>query len=126
MRKALALFLLSAHLLGNTEFGQFFRLPQLFSHYRQHCLEQKVSFLAFIVMHYGGDDGTTADDQEDSKLPCHQAEGDHSYLHAFTPSSNAVAEQLPPRYLLPGAMTVPADADLLTGFVNLVLQPPRA
>jgi hypothetical protein len=72
MRKKLAILLISLHLLGNTEAGQVFKLPQLLEHFAKHKKEnQSLGFIDFFVMHYGGDDGTTADDDQDQQLPCH-------------------------------------------------------
>ena len=63
MRKPLAILLISVHLVGNTEAGQLFKLPQLLSHFFQHHqLDTSINFFDFIAMHYGGNDGTTADD----------------------------------------------------------------
>ena len=57
MRKKLAILLISLHLLGNTEAGQVFKVPQLLEHYSQHKKEnQSLGFIDFFVMHYGGDD----------------------------------------------------------------------
>jgi len=72
MSKGLAILLISLHLLGNTEVGQLFKLPQLVRHFFQHHRQDpNIDFLEFIAMHYSGDDGTTADDDIDNQLPCH-------------------------------------------------------
>jgi hypothetical protein len=72
MRKNLAIVLVSIHLVGNTELGQLFKLPQLLSHFFQHQrLNPDLNFFEFIAMHYAGDDGTKADDDFDKQLPCH-------------------------------------------------------
>jgi hypothetical protein len=72
MRKTLAILLISVHLIGNTEVGQLFKLPQLINHFFQHeRLNPDLNFFEFIAMHYAGDDGTKADDDFDDQLPCH-------------------------------------------------------
>ena len=72
MKKSLAIVMIAIHMFGNTELGQIFRLPQLVNHYFQHSrIDPDINFFEFLAMHYGGDDGTNADDTEDSKLPCH-------------------------------------------------------
>jgi hypothetical protein len=74
MRKNLAIVLISIHLVGNTELGQLFKLPQLLSHFFQHQrINPDLRFFDFIVMHYAGDDGTKADDDFDKQLPCHNS-----------------------------------------------------
>lgn len=72
MRKKLAILLISLHLFGNTEAGQVFKLPQLFTHYTEHKqLDHSLGFIEFLLMHYGGDDGTDTDNDQDQQLPCH-------------------------------------------------------
>jgi hypothetical protein len=72
MRKILSIGLICIHLFGNTELGQLIKLPQLISHYQKHNKENpSVNFIKFLVMHYAGDDGTSADDKDDMQLPCH-------------------------------------------------------
>lgn len=84
MRKILVIALITVHLFGNTELNQLFKIPNLITHYFQHHRQDpSVSFYKFLEMHYGGDDGTKADDSEDSKLPCHSF--CHSFSISFTP-----------------------------------------
>jgi hypothetical protein len=125
MRKPLLIALLVIHFSGNTEMSQLFSLPQLISHYFQHSRQNPdLSFFAFLNMHYGGDDGTTADDHEDNKLPYHN----HLQSHSF----NTIISSLP-RMDIP---TIHAEeaannyGSQLPGgnpseHVLLILQPPR-
>ena len=72
MRQILLISIISVHLLGNTEISQVFKLPNLIDHYfEHHRLNTDLSFFEFLAMHYGGDDGTDADNDKDSQLPCH-------------------------------------------------------
>ena len=72
MSKTLAIFLISIHLSGNTELGQILKLPQLVHHFFQHQqINPNLKFFQFLAMHYGGDDGTNADDDWDQRLPYH-------------------------------------------------------
>ena len=72
MRSLLIIVLINVHLFGNTELGQLIKLPQLITHYKKnHKNNPSLNFFQFLVMHYAGDDGTTADDNEDRQLPCH-------------------------------------------------------
>lgn len=72
MAKNLAIILVSIHLMGNTELGQLFKLPQLVQHFFQHQhIDPRIGFFEFLAMHYSGDDGTTADDDFDKQLPYH-------------------------------------------------------
>lgn len=75
MRITLAIILIAVHLFGNTEAAQLLKLPKLISHYFQHKeLDTSVTFIDFLSMHYGGDDGTSADDDIDNQLPYHQVD----------------------------------------------------
>ena len=62
-----------------------FKLPQLLSHFFQHHqLDTSINFFDFIAMHYGGNDGTTADDDFDSQLPCHNP-NHNTIAHVYSP-----------------------------------------
>ncbi len=85
MRNTLLILLISVHLSGNTEIGQLFRVPQLISHFFQHHRQdQSIDFFEFIAMHYGGDDGTAADDDIDNQLPCHNV-NQSTIAHVISP-----------------------------------------
>jgi len=72
MRQILLISIISIHLLGNTEISQVFKLPNLIDHYFEHHRQNTdLSFFQFLAMHYGGDDGTDADNDKDMQLPCH-------------------------------------------------------
>jgi hypothetical protein len=72
MRKKLAILLISIHLVGNTEAGQAFKIPKLLDHFSRHQQQNpSLSFIQFFLMHYGGDDGTDADNDQDQQLPFH-------------------------------------------------------
>jgi hypothetical protein len=124
MRKTLAILLISVHLVGNTEVGQLLKIPQLISHFFQHHRQDpSIDFFEFIAMHYGGDDGTTADDDFDSQLPCHNANHNtiavvYSPMIKEMPSiefSYCEAKEYNSR-LLPG---------ITSKHVLLIIQPPR-
>jgi hypothetical protein len=90
MRNLISISLLIIYLLGNTEFGQVFNLPALLQHYeKDHTANNKVNFAAFLVMHYCTDDGTTADDGEDSKLPFKQIH-QFSFIFFTAPSEQTL------------------------------------
>ena len=124
MKKQLIIGLISIHFFGNTEIGQLLSIPQLITHYFQHSrLDPDLSFFEFLNMHYVGDDGTAADDHEDSKLPYH-----HSHSNTF----NIIISSLP-KVDFEGAIFNQNQKEygsrLLFGnpseHVLLILQPPR-
>ena len=123
MRTTLILVLMAVHLFGNTELGQLFRLPKLISHYFQHRqLDPSVKFIDFLAMHYGGDDGTTADDDIDNQLPYHHVDN-HCLSIVYYPSDLYVFN----------IKMIEHDNEygsrLISGHpsehVSLILQPPR-
>jgi hypothetical protein len=72
MRQILLISIISIHFLGNTEISQLFKLPNLIDHYFEHHRQNpNIDFFKFLAMHYGGDDGTDADNEKDNQLPCH-------------------------------------------------------
>lgn len=124
MRKILAILLISLHLMGNTEVGQLVRFPQLVAHFFQHHrLDPSISFFEFIAMHYAGDDGTTADDDFDKELPCHNI--NHNTLAVVY--SPMVTDVFSIEFTFPESKEY--NSRLQTGIsskhVQLILQPPK-
>jgi len=124
MRKSFAIILISLHLLGNTEANQLLRLPQLLSHFFQHHRQDpSISFFDFVAMHYAGDDGTTADDDFDSQLPCHNL--NHNTIGiTYSPMVNEMqfCELLLQEA---GEYSSRLQTGVTSKHVLLVLQPPR-
>ncbi|MGZ5221684.1 MAG: hypothetical protein ACXWV6_08240 [Chitinophagaceae bacterium] len=124
MRKSITIGLIVVHLLAHTEAGQLLRLPNLLNHFFQHHRQNPgVDFLDFIAMHYGGDDGTHADDDMDSQLPYHNV--NNNTLSIVYPAFN---NDIPSFDI--DINTLPEyGSRLLTGnpseHVLLILQPPR-
>ncbi|MFC0774152.1 hypothetical protein [Terrimonas alba] len=124
MRKTLIIGLMLVHLFAHTEVGQVFRLPNLLSHFFQHHRQNpRISFFDFIAMHYGGDDGTHADDDRDDQLPCHNINNNtlsivYSVFENDVPSL-AVEMNISAEY---GSHLQPGNP---SEHVLLVLQPPR-
>lgn len=124
MRKILVTALIGIHLIGNTELSQVFKLPNLVQHYFEHCrISPGLSFSEFLLMHYGGDDGTAADDDFDSQLPCHNTQTNTLAL-IFSPM---VAEVPSIRHITPVSREYNSRLETGTSaeHVLLILQPPR-
>ena len=123
MRMTLIIALIAIHLFGNTELGQLFKLPKLISHYFEHReLNSTGTFIEFLVMHYGGDDGTTADDDIDNQLPYHHVDY-HRLFGTYYPLAQYVFSMKPVEYI------PEYDSQLIlinsSKHVSLILQPPR-
>jgi hypothetical protein len=124
MRKILVIALVGIHLIGNTEVGQLLKLPQLLSHYFQHHRQDPgISFVEFISMHYWGDDGTSADDDFDNKLPCHNAAHNTIPLVYSPMTPNIMPEGLTQRNTIEHNSCL--EAGISSKHVLLILQPPR-
>ncbi|MFZ9387594.1 MAG: hypothetical protein ACO25B_06905 [Chitinophagaceae bacterium] len=125
MRNTLLVILMTLHLTGNTEVGQLFRMPKLIAHFFQHHRQDNsIGFVEFIAMHYGGDDGTDADDDMDNQLPCHSP-GNHTLAWVYYPMTNDIFVEEPDlniqdRYFARIVEGIPSK------HVLLILQPPRA
>ena len=125
MRKVLVIVLIGIHLTGNTEVGQLLKLPQLVSHYFQHHRQDPdISFFEFISMHYLGDDGTSADDDFDSMLPCHNVR--HNTLAVvYSPmTQDIIPDALTDRKVVEYNSRL--EAGISSKHVLLILQPPKA
>ncbi len=115
---------MAIHLFANTEIGQILRFPQLISHYFQHSrIDPSIDFFEFLVMHYGGDDGTNADDSEDMKLPYHNTNSNSFSFSAIVKLffiSEEFKQQEKPIFDKYISLYIPS------GHVSMILQPPRA
>jgi len=125
MRKFIVIILSGTYLFANTEVAELFKIPQLVSHYFQHHRQNPdMSFVKFIAEHYGGDDGTTADDDQDSKLPCHDVQHHNTFSSLFFSMDTKA-----PSFELPAFNKKNYSDRLLVNnpskHVVLVLQPPR-
>lgn len=125
MRKKLAILLISLHLFGNTEAGQVFKLPLLLDHYNRHQ-EQKptLGFIDFFLMHYGGDDGISTDNDQDQQLPFHDLQHHNTTAMVYSPMVKVLPEHT--IYL----WETPSYRSHLSGPIpeiplSVVLQPPR-
>jgi hypothetical protein len=124
MRKMLIIGLISIHLFGNTELAQLIRLPNLVIHYFEHSrITPSLSFGEFITMHYGGDDGTDADNDMDNKLPCHNVN-----INTIAVIYSPMVTDLP-SFDFSSWETTEYNSRLQPGIsskhVQLILQPPR-
>lgn len=124
MRKSLAILMMAIHLTGNTEVGQLLKFPQLLTHFFQHHqLDPSINFFEFIAMHYGGDDGTTADDEIDSQLPCHNV-NHNTIAVAYSPMVKEIQLDGIYSYHCKEYNSL-LNTGITSAHVLLILQPPR-
>jgi hypothetical protein len=66
-------------ILDTTSLCQVFKLSSLVQHFTEHkALNQQISFLDFLSMHYWGDDLDDNDDEKDMQLPFKKIDLQHS------------------------------------------------
>lgn len=124
MCKVLAIGLVVVHLFAYTEAVQVFRLPNLISHFLQHHRQDpEIGFSQFISMHYGGDDGTSADDNADDQLPCHKPNR-NTLTVVYVPTDIDIPSLGTEVSLVPRYATVLRRGNLSKHVLKL-LQPPR-
>ncbi|WP_215235423.1 hypothetical protein [Dyadobacter linearis] len=89
MKRLILHIMLTILILDTTSLYQVFKAPTLFRHYIEHkALNQNISFMDFLSMHYWGDDMDDNDDEKDMQLPFKKFEIQHtSFL--FVPFSNS-------------------------------------
>lgn len=70
---------------------QFFKLPKLYEHYREHVrLNPGVSVTDFLAMHYWGQDIDDHDDEKDMELPFRKYDY-HAPIFVFVPNFKVIA-----------------------------------
>jgi hypothetical protein len=123
MQKNLALILILIYFITNTEFVQIFKLPILISHYYQHQRQDRsISFTDFLAMHYGGDDGTSADDDTDRQLPFHHPVLPFQMVVYFPLVQNPVVLIPPEKIIILHNSYIQQPGS--SGYYSLILRPP--
>ena len=70
MKKYTVILILTAYLFSTTELHQLLKLPIVFEHYYEHKqLNQDISFLDFLDMHYMHGSPLSVDYDQDMKMP---------------------------------------------------------
>lgn len=92
-RLTLYLMLLAVS-LNSLPIVQLAKLPVLVEHFREHqCLDEQITFLDFLAMHYWGNDLNDNDDARDNQLPFKNDTFHYSFC--FFAPLNRVQVQLP-------------------------------
>ncbi len=125
MRKFFLIALSALYIFSNTELTEVFKVPRLLTHYQQHHVQNaSVTFWNFLVMHYAGDDGTKADDNEDLQLPFHSV-NKHCMSSLYTLGGAIVQPLSPAAADVLSVFPHTYERDILSSYTNLVFQPPR-
>ena len=125
MRKFFLIALSALYIFSNTELIEVFKVPRLLTHYQQHHVQNaSVTFWNFLVMHYAGDDGTKADDNEDLQLHFHSV-NNHCLSSLYT-LGGAIIQSPPPAAVdVLSVFPHTYERDILSNYINHVFQPPR-
>jgi len=124
MRKIITISFLAVYLLGNTEVGQLVNLPKLISHYNlHHQLNANVDFADFVSMHYFGDDGITADDNQDNELPFRQLHKPFSAITYIVPPFASFNSNT--TFIAPEKLSFVKNEFPVSGYSTLPIRPPE-
>lgn len=126
LRKLTTILLIFLHLLTTTDLVELLSFNKLFTHYKEHKKgNQNLSITEFLYMHYVGDDGTKADDNEDKQLPLHNPS-----IHSFTtvivefPKSSAL--EIRYEYSINSSIQNPRfNSNIQENYLPTLLHPPR-
>jgi hypothetical protein len=70
LKKIAAIFLLSVYLFSATDFKELLKINVVVQHFQEtRLLDNSVSFVHFLVMHYITDDNNDKDNDRDMQLP---------------------------------------------------------
>ncbi|MCE7064942.1 hypothetical protein [Dyadobacter sp. CY326] len=85
MKSFIRNIILTIVILDTTSLYQVMKAPTLVRHFLEHkSLDQKVSFVDFLSMHYWGEDLDDDDDEKDMQLPFKKIEIHHANFLFFS------------------------------------------
>ncbi len=77
----------------NSSLGEFFKLPDFFTHFAEHQTQDtSIGIVDFIWMHYLGNDNNDKDQDRDMQLPFKKVDGHFSFQIAVIPSTRFISE----------------------------------
>jgi hypothetical protein len=86
LKKILAILILSAYLMSSTELYQLLKIPDLIHHYFAHkALDEKMTLLEFLDLHYATGNEKEGDYAEDMKLPFKSTVQDSQSIQSMEP-----------------------------------------
>lgn len=121
----LVIVVLFSFLFSAIELKEFFKLPQLLSHFHEHkASNNKLSLVDFLWMHYSSPSDKDGDQDQDAKLPFKQH--DHFFFSDISFSLNKtysfifnLPEQVAPE------LRIERDFHIPSGISNNIWQPPK-
>ena len=126
MKRVSAIFFFILYLTSTTEASQLMKLPVILQHYHEHRQQdQKISFIAFLDMHYMHGSPHDDDYERDMQLPFKRA--DHHAVVSpviITPPAEFTVVALPPPAST--GFFISDDDHLYCKYHHAIFQPPRA
>ena len=126
VKKIAAILLLALFLLSSTEAYQLTRLPVVFKHFAVHHRENsRLSFVAFLAMHYLHGSPKDKDYNEDMKLPFKTADKCAvNVLTALVPASLSIPVSIPAAHS-PAKIPIHNERSDLLAYLSHIWQPPK-
>lgn len=125
VKKITVLFLLFIYLFSATDLKELLKINALANHFEEtKQLDNSVSFLSFLVMHYITDDGNSKDNDTDKKLPfiSHDVYSITSFLSIPNQFVSLVYTSFP---TIRNDFFVEDDSLIFTNYHALVWHPPQ-
>lgn len=124
MRRILQNIVLFIVILDTTSLCQVYKVPLLVRHFAEHkSLNESITFMDFLSMHYLGKDINDNDDDKDMQLPFKKIET-HAFSFLFAP--NPLSLPLPRTYMPVKAEYGPAIPQIdYSTILGSLFRPPR-
>jgi hypothetical protein len=124
VKKFLVLFLLSTYFFSTTELRQLLKIPVLISHYLDHKEEDDMTFVSYIVHHYGGHE-KDADWETDMKLPFMQ-HSDLLNILVIANNNHFTLNNKIPLWSVSKITVYYQDNNIPNSYLSSIWQPPKS
>lgn len=127
LKKILAILFLSAYLMSSTELYQFLKIPELIHHYFAHkALDEGMSLLAFLDLHYAHGNEKEGDYTEDMKLPFKSTLQDCQSIQSMEPLQYDWTSSVVHTEVNIEISTIYRDEFLKPIYLSSIWQPPKS
>ncbi len=114
-------------MFSTTEAHQLFKLPVIFEHFAEHQQENsKITFIAFLDMHYMHGNPKDKDYDRDMQLPFKTSNDCvFSVMPAFVPPTLQFT-LLPPIEVTTQKVFISKDPSIISSYLSSIWQPPKS
>lgn len=123
MKKVLVYILLAVMVMDNTSLDQLYKVTFLVEHFTEHRqIDNNLSLMGFLEMHYWGEDLPDNDDEKDNQLPFKKP-----IINFHCSYFNRVAQVriIPPVIYFTPAYGLPKNCELPDAQLDTLFRPPR-